>query len=217
MTSRATLPYIEVESSLGAVLNRLTGRDGLPLSIEYGDRVVQPGYHVTEVKAGSFVTLDCGGNPDAWQETVLQVEDIPATDGRPMMTAGKFRSILAQVDKKVRLDHDVRLTIEIGRPGEAMQVFDIADLSIREDRAVLSLGVRAAICKPRHRAEQASVDTSVSLGRQGCTFHNKIGRRSDDAPCGFEKQTACRGLTFRRTRGSVRRGTARIHRLAAST
>jgi len=113
---QSSLPYIEVESSLGAVLNRLAGRDGLPLSIEYGDRVVQPGYHVTEVKASSFVTLDCGGNPDAWQETVLQVEDIPATDDRPMMTAGKFRSILAQVDKKVRLDHDARLTIEIGDP-----------------------------------------------------------------------------------------------------
>lgn len=160
MNAYATLPYIEVESSLGAVLARLEGLDDLPLSIEYGDRLVQPGYHITEVKAGSFVTLDCGGNPDAWQETVLQVEDIPAKDDRPMMTAGKFRSILAQVDKKVRLDHDARLTIEIGRPGEAMQIFDIADLSISGDRAVLSLGVRAAICKPRHRAEQVAIASS---------------------------------------------------------
>lgn len=160
MNLRATLPYIQVKSSLGAVLNRLEGRDQLPLSLEYGDWVVQSGYHVTEVKAASFVTLDCGGNPDAWQETVLQVEDIPATDDRPLMTVGKFRSILAQVDNKVRLDHDARLTIEIGRPGEAMQVFDIANLFIHEDRAVLSLGVRAAICKPRHRAEQSSVTSS---------------------------------------------------------
>ena len=160
MNAYATLPYIEVESSLGAVLARLEGHDDLPLSIEYGDRLVQPGYHVTEVKAGSFVTLDCGGNPDAWQETVLQVEDIPAKDDRPMMTAWKFRSILAQVDKKVRLDHDARLTIEIGRPSEAMQVFDVAELSIKEDRVLLSLGVRAAICKPRHRAERAAAATS---------------------------------------------------------
>lgn len=160
MSAHATLPYIEVESSLGAVLARLAGSDELPLSIEYGDRVVQPGYHITEVKAGSFITLDCGGNPDTWQETVLQVEDIPAKDDRPMMTAGKFRSILAQVDRRVRLDHDARLTIEIGRPGEAMQVFDIAHLSIQKDQAVLSLGARAAICKPRHRAEQLAAPSS---------------------------------------------------------
>jgi len=84
---------------------------------------VQPGDHVTEVKAGSFVTVDCGRKPEAWQETVLQVEDIPADGDKPMMTAGKFRSILAAVDKKVRLDHDARLTIEIRRPGRGNAVF----------------------------------------------------------------------------------------------
>ena len=169
MIAHATLPYVEVESTLGVVLARLAGRDELPLSIEYGDRVAQAGYHITEVKAGSFVTLDCGGNPDAWQETVLQVEDIPAKDDRPTMTAGKFRSILAQVDKKVCLDHDARLTIEIGRPGEAMQIFDIANLSIEDDRSVLSLGVRAAICKPRHRAEQTAGEASC------CAPSSKVG------------------------------------------
>ncbi|MET0439418.1 MAG: DUF6428 family protein [Devosia sp.] len=171
MSTHATPRYIEVESSLGAVLARLAGSDDLPLSIEYGERVVQPGYHITEVKAGSFVTLDCGGNPDAWQETVLQVEDIPAKDDRAMMTAGKFRSTLAQVDRKVPLDHGARLTIEIGRPGEAMQVFDIADLAIRENRAVLSLGLRAAICKPRHRAERITAAASCctpSAKARGC-------------------------------------------------
>lgn len=155
MKAHATIPYQEVESTLAAVLARLEGHDDKPLSIAYDGRVVQAGYHVTEVKAGSFVTLDCGGNPDAWQETVLQVEDLPARDDRPMMTAGKFRSILAQVDRKVRLDHDARLTIEIGQPGEAMKVFDIADLAIHDDGASLTLGVRSAICKPRHRAQQA--------------------------------------------------------------
>lgn len=156
MTAQATLPYVETESTLAAVLHRLDGHDDLPLAIEYNGRTVQSGYHVTEVKAGSFTTLDCGGNPDAWQETVLQVEDIAEANDRPMMTAGKFRAILAQVDRKLRLNHDARLTIEIGRPGEAMRVFDIADLAIHDDRVALSLGVRAAICKPRHRAEQAA-------------------------------------------------------------
>lgn len=162
MNAHATLPYVEVEASLAAVLARLEGQDEKPLVIEYNDRTVQAGYHVTEVKAGSFVTLDCGNNPDAWQETVLQVEDIPATDGRAMMTAGKFRSILGQVDRKVRLNHDARLTIEIGRPGEAMRVFDIAEVDVLDDRVRLALGVRAAICKPRHRAQQAATGPCCS-------------------------------------------------------
>ncbi len=162
MNAHASIPCREVESTLAAVLARLDGHDDKPLLIEYDGRTVQAGYHVTEVKAGSFVTLDCGGNPDAWQETVLQVEDIPASGDRPMMTAGKFCSILAQVDGKVRLDHDARLTIEIGQPGEAMKVFDIADLAIHDHAATLTLGVRAAICKPRHRARQAGATSCCS-------------------------------------------------------
>lgn len=73
MSAHATA-YVEVESTLGAVLQRLQGHDGATLAIVYAGREVRPGYHVTEVKAGSFQTLDCGGNPDAWQETILQVE-----------------------------------------------------------------------------------------------------------------------------------------------
>lgn len=65
MNAHATLPYREVEASLAAVLVQLEGQDEKPLVIEYADRTVQAGYHVTEVKAGSFVTLDCGNNPDA--------------------------------------------------------------------------------------------------------------------------------------------------------
>jgi hypothetical protein len=170
MNAHATIPYVEVESTPAAVLDRLEGHDDLPLVIDYADGTVQAGYHVTEVKAGSYTTLDCGGNPDAWQETVLQVEDTPASDGREMMTAGKFRAILAQVDRKVRLNHDARLTIEIGRPGEAMRVFDVADLAVVGDRALLTLGVRAAICKPRHRAQQAEAASccSPSAKASGC-------------------------------------------------
>jgi hypothetical protein len=160
MNILATLPH--VEASLALVLAQLEGQDEKSLVIEYGGRTVQTGYHVTEVKAGSFMTLDCGNNPDAWQETVLQVEDIPAADDRPTMTAGKFRSILAQVDRKVRLNHDARLTIEIGRPGEAMRVFDIASVDSRVDSVRLVLGARPAICKPRHRAAQVQATSCCS-------------------------------------------------------
>jgi hypothetical protein len=137
------------------VLEALAPHDGKALMIEYGGRRAQPGYHVTEVKAGSFVTLDCGANADAWQETILQVEDIPAKDGGSYMTVGKFRAILGQVDRKIRLNGEARLTFEIGVPEVPMQIFDVAEVSIGEDMAVLRLGARPAICKPRHRAALA--------------------------------------------------------------
>jgi hypothetical protein len=157
------------QSSLGAVLTALEPYGEKSLIIEYGGRDVQAGYHVTEVKAGSFVTLDCGANTDAWQETILQVEDIPPGDGVDFMKVGKFRAILAQVDRKVPLDPDTRLTFEIGPPNEPMQVFDVASLAIEDGAARLALGPRPAICKPRHRAAALSeACCRLSAKASGC-------------------------------------------------
>ena len=148
MTAHAS--PILTDTSLAGVLAALAGHDAKPLLIAYQGRMAEAGYHITEVKAGSFVTLDCGSNADAWQETILQVEDAPA--------------ILAQVDRKVRLNADARLTIEIGRAGEPMQVFDIAAVGISDDAATLRLGARPAICKPRHRATQQAAANSTCCG-----------------------------------------------------
>ncbi len=161
------------DSSLSTVLSSLEPHADKALVIDYGDgSQVRPGYHVTEVKAGSFVTLDCGGNPDAWQETILQVEDIALSEDKTQMSVGKFRRILAEVDRKVRLNNDARLTLEVSRPGEAMRVFDVASVGIDGDSAVIQLGERSAICKPRHRAGAARAaaccSPSSSSGPKGC-------------------------------------------------
>ena len=159
---------VEFDASLASVLATLAPHDDKPLTIEYGGRQVQAGYHITEVKAGSFVTLDCGGNPDAWQETILQVEDLPAEDGRAAMSVGKFRGILAQVDRKVRLHDSARLTFEIGAPDVPIQVYDVAEVVVDETTAIIRLGARPAICKPRHRAAEATACCAPSDGKTAC-------------------------------------------------
>jgi len=163
MNAHASISAAPADSSLAKVLAVLAPHDEKALVLEYGDgRQVQAGYHVTEVKAGSFVTLDCGGNPDAWQETILQVEDIPARDGGTFMKVGKFRRILGQVDAKVRLNADARLTLEVSQPGEAMRIFDVTDVAFTEDSAIVRLGKRPATCKPRHRAVAAAAEAEAA-------------------------------------------------------
>lgn len=144
------------DASLGAFLDTLEAHGDKALVLAYGEGwQVQAGYHITEVKAGSFVTLDCGGNPDAWRETVLQVEDIPPTESSAPMTVAKLRSILGKVGSRVQLDREARLTWEVSKPGDPMQVYDVAGVEIESDRAIVRLSPRSAICKPRHRAQQA--------------------------------------------------------------
>jgi hypothetical protein len=148
------------DGSLGAVLDALAPHTGKALVIEYGGRRIRPGYHVTEVKAGSFVTLDCGGNPDQWRETILQVEDRASDDGRAFMPVAKFRAILDQVARRIALDPEARLTFEVGPPEAPMQVFDAEAIRADDEGVVLRLVARAAICKPRHRATQAAASAS---------------------------------------------------------
>jgi hypothetical protein len=173
MNLEASPPSIDFhgDALLGALLDALEPHASKPLLLEYAERVIQPGYHVTEVKAGAFVTLDCGGNPDRWQETILQIEDLPAQDGRDYMLAGKFRAILAQVAGRIALAPEARLTFEVGMPGEPMRVFDVAAIEPRADRVTLRLVARSAICKPRHRAAQQAANSaccSVSPSKSNC-------------------------------------------------
>lgn len=166
MNAPAKPPFpAAADSSLAQVLAALAPHDDRPLALAYEDGSrVRSGYHVTEVKAGSFVTLDCGGNPDAWQETILQVEDLPdAGDGRTM-TVGKFRGILAQVARRVSLDGDARLTLEVSRPDEPMRVYDVAGVAAEAGVAVLFMTQRPAICKPRHRAAAACCASAATEG-----------------------------------------------------
>jgi Family of unknown function (DUF6428) len=158
------------DAPLQAVLVAIEPHGEKPLIIEYAGRTIQSGYHVTEVKAGSFVSLDCGGNPDRWEETILQVEDLPSEEGRDVMTAGKFGRILEEVGRKVDLHPDARLTFEVGMPDAPMQIFDANTLSIEADRIVLNLASRPAICKPRHRAAKLADSASCCgpAAKSGC-------------------------------------------------
>jgi hypothetical protein len=158
------------DASFGAVLDALAPHGSRRLVIRYDGRLVQPGYHVTEVKAGSFVTLDCAGNPDAWQETILQVEDLPASAEKPdHMEVGKFFAILEKVAARISLQRESRLTFEVGPPGRPMQVFDVEAIRIEATRAVIELGPRPAICKPRHRTEREAAKANACYKPQsGC-------------------------------------------------
>jgi hypothetical protein len=158
------------DGSLDAFLNALESHGGKSLVIEYGGRTIQSGYHVTEVRAGSFFTLDCGGNPDRWLETILQVEDLPS-EGGDFMLVSKFRGILTRVAARIELNADARLTFEVGTPDMPMQVFDVNTLAFETDRVVLNLAARSAICKPRHRAAMPAKATTCcgpSVQPTGC-------------------------------------------------
>lgn len=140
----------EADIVIGDLLNACDVSPSAPLLFTYGGKDIRPGYHVTEVKAGNFSALDCGGNPEAWSEIFIQLWDIVEGD-RTHMTAGKFASIIRKVSEHVLLDGGARLTFEVSDGIEPMQLHHATTL--RQDNGTLrvSLAPRAASCKPRDR------------------------------------------------------------------
>lgn len=122
-----------------------------PLVFEYGGRRIQAGYHVTEIKAASFQSVDCGANPEQWNETVVQLWDVPGREGETFMTARKFLAIWDKVAARVPLDRGATLVFECGDDASPALRYTAEGLRADGDALVVSLAPVRASCKPRDR------------------------------------------------------------------
>ena len=156
---------------IGALLAACDAHPSIPLLFVYDDRAVRPGYHVTEVKAGQFAALDCGGNPESWSEIFIQLWDV--TDGdRTHMTTGKFAAIIRKVSEHVGLDPAARLTFEVSDGVVPMQLHCADTPELIDGVLQVALAPRAASCKPRDRwlkkQNKASACCAPSTTKQPC-------------------------------------------------
>jgi hypothetical protein len=138
------------EATAGAFLGKLQDHGGKALIFVYGGRALSPGYHVTEVKAAQFGSLDCGANPEAWRETIIQLWDVEEP-GRTFMPVAKFLAIMWKVAEQVPFDQTARLTFEVSDSTRAMQIFGLGEISVDDEAVRASLEPRPASCKPRDR------------------------------------------------------------------
>src|ERR671910_1214014 len=142
---------VAADPPTGSFLDGLIPYTALPLVIAYGNHETRAGYHVTEVKSGRFAALDCGGNPEAWSETFIQVWDVAGEPQSRVMTVGKFLAIMSKVADDVGLDRDSRLTFECGDDVGVIGLYAVEGVKVETDRVLVSLAARHASCKPRDR------------------------------------------------------------------
>src|ERR1700730_5006466 len=72
---------------------------------------IHPGYHLTELKAANYDTVDCGGQKNGWNETILQLW-VPEDGDHEYMLAGKFISIYDKVSRMGSMDQEAEPRIE---------------------------------------------------------------------------------------------------------
>jgi hypothetical protein len=113
--------------------------------------LIHAGYHLTEIKAAKFDTVDCGGEKNRWNETILQLWVPQNERGDEFMTAGKFLGIYDKVSRMIDVDLAAEIRFEYGDENFFSSNYHVE--SIDEDKVALRVELRPpqTTCKARDR------------------------------------------------------------------
>ncbi len=127
------------------------------LVFEIGATTIGRGHHVTEVLRQTVDGVDCGGSLDHWRDTVLQLVESPAVDGRPGMSARTAEVIPQRTEQRLALAADNEAVLEF-RPADAMaaQRYHVTDVAS---------GIAGAMSATRRLAEALIHDVFMKAVR----------------------------------------------------
>ena len=118
---------------------------------EAGDSI-HAGYHLTEIKAAHFDTVDCGGQTNRWDETIVQLwvpADAGAADG--YMTGGKFLRIFDKVTAMIPLNLETEVRVEYGDENFFPSLYHVESVASADGLTRVLLAPPATTCKARDR------------------------------------------------------------------
>jgi Family of unknown function (DUF6428) len=118
---------------------------------------IHAGYHLTEIKAAKFDTVDCGGEKNRWSETLMQLW-VPANEIREQfMTAGRFLSIYEKVSCMIDVDPAAEVRFEYGDENFFPSNYHVDSVIEETDALRVELRPPQMTCKARdRRAARAS-------------------------------------------------------------
>jgi len=129
--------------------------------VDRDGHAVHGGYHLTELKAASFDTVDCGGQINRWQETIVQLW-VPRDADDNYMTAGKFLQIFDKVRGMVPINLGAEIRVEYGDENFFPSTYPVRSVTHESDATRVLLEPPATTCKARNRRIAASVAPATS-------------------------------------------------------
>jgi hypothetical protein len=119
---------------------------------------IHRGYHLTEIKAATYDTVDCGGQKNRWNETILQLW-VPSSADDDYMMASKFVSIYDKVRKLVSIDQEAEVRIEYGHENFFPTAYHVAGIRSDKDGLCVVLEPPATTCKAKDRARNTKSES----------------------------------------------------------
>ena len=127
------------------------------LTFEYATETYVPkSFHITEIKNVHIESVDCGGRPDAYDQTIVQlwVDDLEKVD--QAMTAKKAQKIFDIVDRVKPINRDAPIFFEWGHADLRTSVYEVTEVIENEGQLNVRLFVPPTVCKPAFELQMAS-------------------------------------------------------------
>ena len=132
-----------------AQLKRASGK---PLIfVDAGGNTIHRGYHLTEIKAARFDTVDCGGEKNSWNETIMQLWVPENERSEEFMTAGKFLGIYDKVARMIDVDPRAEVRFEYGDENFCPSNYQVESITEATDAVSVELRPPQTTCKARDR------------------------------------------------------------------
>ena len=113
---------------------------------------VHRGYHLTEIKAAHLDTVDCGGQTNRWNETIVQLwVPAAANDDDGYMSASKFLRIFDKVTAMIPLDLKAEVRVEYGDENFFPSLYHVESVTSADGATRVLLTAPATTCKARDR------------------------------------------------------------------
>jgi hypothetical protein len=135
--------------------------------VDLDGHAVHSGYHLTELKAASFETVDCGGQTNHWKETIVQLW-VPANPEDDYMTVHKFLKIFDQVHGMIPLNLDTEIRVEYGDEYFFPSTYHVRSVTSAQGVTRVLLEPPATTCKARGRRAASSGENSCCVLAQPC-------------------------------------------------
>jgi hypothetical protein len=123
------------------------------LFVDENDTTIHGGYHLMELKAATFDTVDCGGQKNRWHETIVQLWVPENEESDEFMTADKFLSTYDRVSGMIALDPEAEIRFEYGDENFAPSNYHVVKVTKIADTIRVELRPPQATCKARGRRE----------------------------------------------------------------
>ena|SRR5437588_5219500 len=112
---------------------------------------IHAGYHLTEIKAAKFDTIDCGGKKNRWNETIMQLWVPENERSNDFMAVGKFLSIYDEVSRMIGVDPGAEVRFEYGDDNFFPSNYHVETVSEGGGNLRVELRPPQTTCKARDR------------------------------------------------------------------